>query len=73
MLLAICSFIPLSSGFAQAGHWYGIASYQVSFPAGDTQDFIEAVSWRGFGLDFRYTVKKNVTVGFVTGWNCEKG
>ena len=69
LLLAICSFIPLSSGFAQAGHWYGAATYQVSFPTGDTKDFISDPSWRGFGLDFRYTVKKNVTVGFVTGWN----
>lgn len=69
LLLAFCCFIPLSTGFAQAGHWYGIATYQVSFPTGDTQDFIEAISWSGFGLDFRYTVKKNATVGFVTGWN----
>lgn len=69
LLLAICSFVPLSSGFAQAGHWYGAATYQVSFPTGDTKDFIEAISWSGFGLDFRYTVQKEVSVGFVTGWN----
>lgn len=68
LLLAICSFIPLSSGFAQH-HWYGAATYQVSFPLGDTKDFITDVSWRGFGLDFRYSVQKAVTVGFVTGWN----
>lgn len=69
LLLAICSIIPLSSGLAQAGHWYGMATYQVSFPTGDTKDFISDPSWRGFGLDFRYTVKKNISVGFVTGWN----
>jgi len=68
LLLAICSFIPLSSGFAQH-HWYGAATYQVSFPIGDTKDFIEKTSWAGFGLDFRYTLQKNISVGFVTGWN----
>lgn len=69
LLLAICCSIPLSSGFAQEHHWYGAATYQVSFPTGDTKDFISDPSWRGFGLDFRYGVKKDVTVGFVTGWN----
>lgn len=69
LLLAICCFLPLSNSLAQAHHWYGAATYQVSFPLGDTKDFIEDVSWRGFGLDFRYTVEKNVSVGFVTGWN----
>jgi outer membrane protein W len=68
LLLAICCFLPLSSGLAQH-HWYGLATYQVSFPLGDTKDFIKDVSWRGFGLDFRYTVQKDVSVGFVTGWN----
>jgi outer membrane protein W len=69
LLIAICSFIPLTSGYAQAGHWYGLATYQVSFSTGDLNDFIDDVSWRGFGLDFRYGVKPDVTVGFVTGWN----
>jgi len=69
LLLAICCLLPLSNSLAQAHHWYGAATYQVSFPLGDTKDFIEDVSWRGFGLDFRYTVQKNVSVGFVTGWN----
>jgi outer membrane protein W len=69
LLLVIFCVLPLSNGLAQAHHWYGAATYQVSFPLGDTKDFISDVSWRGFGLDFRYTVEKNVSVGFVTGWN----
>ena len=69
LLLAIFSLFPLASSVAQVGHWYGAATYQVSFPTGDTKDFISDPSWRGFGLDFRYAVKKEMTVGFVTGWN----
>jgi len=69
LLIAFCCLLPLSSSFGQAGHWYGIASYQVSFSTGDLNDFIDDVSWRGFGLDFRYGVKPDITVGFVTGWN----
>jgi len=69
LLLAIFCMLPLSNGLAQAHHWYGAATYQVSFPLGDTKDFISDPSWRGFGLDFRYTLEKNISVGFVTGWN----
>jgi len=69
LLLSICCLMPLSNSLAQAHHWYGAATYQVSFPTGDTKDFISDPSWRGFGLDFRYGVEKAVTVGFVTGWN----
>jgi outer membrane protein W len=69
LLLAICCLLPLSNSYAQAGHWYGAATYQVSFPTGDTKDFISDPSWRGFGFDFRYTMEKNISVGFVTGWN----
>jgi len=67
LLLGVLCILP-NQGFAQH-HWYGAATYQVSFPLGDTKDFISDVSWRGFGLDFRYSVQKAVTVGFVTGWN----
>ena len=69
LFLAIICVIPFSNGLAQKHHWYGAVTYQVSFPASDTKDFISDPSWRGFGLDFRYTMEKNVSVGFVTGWN----
>ena len=59
--------IPMKQSFAQ--QWYGVATYQISFPAGDTKNFTDEISFRGFGLDFRYTVRQNTTVGMAFGWN----
>ena len=68
LLVVFCS-IPLSQGIAQRHTWFGAATYQVSFPLGDTKNFTDETSFRGFGLDFRYTVQKSTTVGLSFGWN----
>jgi len=68
-LVTVCFLIPLSQGFAQRDTWFGAATYQVSFPVGDTKEFTDATSFLGFGLDFRYTVQKSTTVGMAFGWN----
>ncbi len=67
LLIVVCCLIPTNQGFAQK--WYGAATYQISFPLGDTKNFTDATSFRGFGLDFRYTVQKTTTVGVALGWN----
>jgi len=59
-------------GLPRAGHaqqWYGAATYQISFPLGDTKDRIDEVSYRGFGLDFRKTISPGTTAGLLFGWN----
>ena len=67
IVLAICFIIPQKQMFAQ--NWYGAATYQISFPIGDTEDFTGNTSFRGIGLDFRYTIAKSTTVGITLGWN----
>jgi hypothetical protein len=57
------------AGNARAQDWYGAASWQISFPTGDTKDFVDATSFRGVGLDFRKVVAKSTTAGFMAGWN----
>lgn len=61
-------FIALSTR-AYSQQWYSAATYQVSFPSGDTKDFANGTSWRGVGLDFRKSLNWNTTVGFFFGWN----
>jgi outer membrane protein W len=56
-------------GKVLAQDWYGAATYQISFPAGDTKDFTNATSFRGVGLDFRMALDKNMTWGLFFGWN----
>jgi hypothetical protein len=53
----------------RAQEWYGMATWQVSFPAGDTKDFVDEVSFRGFGMEFRKTVRPATTIGLLAGWN----
>ena len=65
-LFSICFLMSNNNSFAQRS--YTFATYQVSFPLGDTKDYTNATSFRGFGLGFRYTVQKSTTVGLDLGW-----
>jgi hypothetical protein len=49
----------------------GIAGihYSTGFTIGKTQDFITDYSWRGFGIEYKKFLSRNLTGGFVTGWN----
>lgn len=46
-----------------------MATYQVSFPAGDTQKFVDEVSFRGAGLDFRRTLSGGTSAAVMMAWN----
>jgi outer membrane protein W len=65
--LLIAFLFITSNSFAQ--RWFGSATYQMGFPAGDTKDFTGKTSFSGFGMDFRYNFQKNASVGFSFGWN----
>ena len=68
LFLVLVYFLILQNqGYAQK--WYGAATYQISFPTGDTKNFTNNTSFRGVGLDFRYTIQKSTTVGIAFGWN----
>jgi len=63
----ICFLLPVNQ--VQAQKWFGAATYQVSIPLGDTKEYTGDVSWRGFGLDFRYKTSPSTSFGFILGWN----
>ncbi len=67
LLIMIALLIPAKDGFAQ--RWFGSATYQMSLPSGDTENFVGETSFAGFGMDFRYNFQRNATVGFNFGWN----
>ena len=69
LLMLFCCSLLLSEGLAQKHNWFGAATYQISLPVGDTKDFTNSTSFRGVGLDFRYTIEKSTTVGLAFGWN----
>jgi opacity protein-like surface antigen len=43
-------------------------SYTINFPLGNTHDYIEKTSFRGFSLDYRYLISGNIALGIGTGW-----
>ena len=61
--------LMFGTGFSQKEQWYGAFTYSVSIPTGDTKTFIEEISWRGIGLDYRYMIDRTYSVGLSFGWN----
>jgi outer membrane protein len=69
LLLPVMVCFLLPAKYVKAQKWFSSATYQVSVPMGDTKEYTDNISWRGFGLDFRYSLDKSSSVGFVLGWN----
>jgi hypothetical protein len=53
---------------SRAQNWYGIATWNISQPDGDTKEFIDETSFRGFGLEFRKQFRPATTFGIMGSW-----
>jgi hypothetical protein len=60
--------LACTQSVAHAQNWYGMATWNISFPAEDTKKFVDETSFRGFGLDFRKEFKPMTTVGIMGSW-----
>ncbi len=47
----------------------GSMTYNVSFPTGNLNDYIDEISWRGIGIEGRWFSNKNISFGLSSGWN----
>lgn len=56
-----------ASVFSQAGLLN--FNYQIAYPMGETNDYINKVSFRGVGLEWRKGINKNIQVGLSLNWN----
>ncbi len=54
---------------AHAQDWFGVATWQVSFPVDDTALFTDEVSYRGAGIDFRKTLTGGTVASITMAWN----
>jgi len=54
---------------ASAQDWFGMATWQVSFPTEETKKFTDEVSFRGAGLDFRRTLRGGTSASVMMAWN----
>jgi hypothetical protein len=62
ILIVLLSFTAFSQEYMTA------LTYNISAPAGETSQFIEAPSYLGLSFDARKFVTSFISVGFYTGW-----
>jgi hypothetical protein len=68
-MLWAASLCALFAPPASAQDWFGMATWQVSFPTQDTKTFTDEVSFRGAGLDFRRTLSGGTSAAVMMAWN----
>jgi hypothetical protein len=61
IFLSIIAVLFVFNVFSQESFWS--MTYQMSVPTGDTKNFTDKMSFRGFGIEGRWFVDNNVTVG----------
>ena len=67
LITLIVLLIALSTVFGQES--YGIINYGISFPTGNTKDYINNTSFRGFGFEFGKYVTPNLALGLSFNWH----
>jgi len=67
LALAIVAVLALHSP-SRAQQWYGIVTWNISQPDGDTKEFVDETSFRGFGLEFRKLFNPKTTIGIMGSW-----
>lgn len=68
IVAAILSFCLPTLSSAQSNYYFSL-TYSPTLPVGDVTNFTDGFSWRGVGVDARFLLNDNVSVGLNTGWN----
>jgi opacity protein-like surface antigen len=50
------------------GSFFGL-SYNTAMPLGETQEFVDAYSWRGVSMEWRWFLQDRLSAGIFFGWN----
>lgn len=66
--LLVVLFITMAVSLS-AQRYMTILSYNTALPMGKTGDFVSEYSWRGFAIEGRRFVQKNLSIGINFGWN----
>jgi len=67
-ILALCLTLGFAINSAQSQSLFGV-SYTASLPMGETSDFVDAMSWRGVSMEWRWFVQDQASLGLFFGWN----
>jgi outer membrane protein W len=63
---SIIILVLTTNVFAQS---FGSITYNVAVPTDKLNDYIDQVSWRGFGVEGRWFQSNNLSFGLSFGWN----
>jgi opacity protein-like surface antigen len=66
-LIIIIALVTI--GYVSYGQSMHGLSYSMALPTGKTSDLISKYQWRGFGMEGKYFMTDQVTLGWQTGWN----
>ena len=67
--ISVILLVVMMSVAANAqSNFFGM-TYDVSIPVGDTEEAFDGAQWRGFGLEGRWYLNKNLSLGFSWDWN----
>jgi opacity protein-like surface antigen len=69
IVAAALTLLVVSGAEAKAQEWFWGMEYMVGIPTSDTKGFTNDFSWRNFGIEGRYSMTNNVSLGLFFGWN----
>ncbi len=69
LFLIILVLFTFNVSNIQAQRFLSVISYSTALPLGNTSDFINSFSWRGFTVEGRTFTQDNLSFGILFGWN----
>jgi opacity protein-like surface antigen len=67
-IAVIIMLICLSAGVYAQANFFGL-TYDISIPMGDTEKAFNGAQWRGMGMEGRWYLDQNTSMGFSWDWN----
>ena len=68
IILGISLILTVNSQ-SQVVDYYSTVNYGIALPLGDTRNFIQNTSFRGFSFEFGRFFTEEISVGFLFAWN----
>jgi len=63
------AILTLTTTLVSAQYSLFTLSYSTGMTLGKTADYIDNYSWRGMGIEGRYFIEKDLSLGFYVAWN----
>jgi hypothetical protein len=68
-IIILIAIVGLSFNTATAQNTFAGISYNMGYTLGNTNDYVDDYSWRGFGFELRSFIESDISVGMSFGWS----